>query len=247
VRFASNPRSWFFSREFRFALDVGHPAKRRIVRIDPFSLAKTFGKQGCPQISCSLDQINMSWPDSTGISCKIHDFLLFAETKLGIGTKIHYVGQRNHPQPRVGDGNHRGLADTLTHAAEQGDDVFLFSNIFHGHQHSETNGGGIQFIVSNSFVDEVKMEDEPDLIGKLFIYYFDPITQRDDRRSDLDRLSNLLKKIRDDSHIEAVEMHFEAEGSDEYLSMGSHSVPANSKHHFRCCVKNDELAIENLS
>jgi hypothetical protein len=164
----------------------------------------------------------------------IHTLLMTLNIDFGLNTEITYVGRTEAPGTRVIDGNHRGLADTLTLALETQDDVFVFSCMFHGRHHASTEDHSVSFIISNSLTDQVDLASETDLIEKLLIHHFDPVTQRASRKTDVAILRNTLTKLRNEQQIENVTMAFEVDDPSEYFKFGNPAVAYAHRHAFTC-------------
>lgn len=231
VRVFRKPKYAWFSKNVILSLEFGVTHIRRRIELTPSDLSK-LGLNGKLTFGWTPTLITFTQSNGKGVCIPIHSLLDALDVSLGIHSRVTYVGRTNDPGRRVVDGNHRGLSDTLTLANESGDDVFIFSNVFHGRHHSETADGGIQFVVSNSLIDEIDMKNEADLLEKLLIFYFNPITQREERRRDMATLRNLLERIRKEKNIATAEISFACASPNEYFRFGSDAIQAKGEHLF---------------
>jgi hypothetical protein len=244
VRVLEKPRYRWLSNNLIVCVAIGNDRRREKIVI-PASYFLAHGLGCRPTVTFTSKKITFD-DGNMKLPIPIHTLLLDMQVNLGLNSEVTYVGRTENPGTRVIDGNHRGLSDTLTTALESQDDVFLFSSIFHARHHSSTPDGGMVFIVSNSLTDEIAIEPETDLVEKLLIYYFDTITQTNERIADLGALRNIMMKLRDDKHISAVEISFEIDDPSEYFRFGNAKVPYSSRHAFVCKLVDNELNCDVL-
>lgn len=247
IRIAKAPRSSIFGGKMIIDLEVGKERLRKTLKI-PYSAFSNLELMGPVKIdweSTIIRLIQFDGARSTTIT--IHTLLEMLNIQFGFHSNIAYIGRTNDPGRRVLDGNHRGLSDTLLIAQENNDDVFLFSNIFHARYHSQSPKNGINFVVSNSMTDEIQMEQEAELIEKLFIYYFDPETQRDERQRDLSALRNMMRKLRKEKNLMSAEIFLEMESPNEYYKFGSDIVESKHMHAFSVNEADGQLHCKNTS
>ena len=244
IRIAGKPRISFFGSNLVIKLAVGSTQEPKKIKI-PLSALGNIELDGPICIDWKPSIIRFCQADGKkSVSIPIHTLLEMFNISLGIHSNITYVGRTNEPKRRVVDGNHRGLTDTLLLAQENNDDIFLFSNIFHGRHHGESQNGVIHFVISNSITDHIAIKPEAELIEKLFIYYFDPITQRKERKADISKLRNLMKSIFKDENVISTEVSYAMEIPNEYFKFGSEIIEPKSEHNFSVQISENDLKQE---
>ncbi len=242
VRIAGTPYYDEKSNILYIPVEIGPEKTSKEVKL-PASFLKTFRFRKKTEIKWSPTHISFINETEIPVLFSIHDLLEIICANLGLHSTIMYVGKTKNPGRRVIKGDHRGLSDTLTYAQESGEDVFIYTNTFHGRFHATSADGGIQFVVSNSYIDEIEIDPEADLIEKLLIYYFEPVTQQGNRSHDLSILKNTMQRLRNEKSISAVEISFSVNYSSDYYHLSRASSDPKEEHSFRCCLENGELSL----
>ena len=125
----------------------------------------------------------------------IHDFLLTFEINLNISSEIHYVGYTKNPPKRPLNGEHGGLTSTLYNISNEENDTIIFFNVFKVQCFAINKERNIEFLISNAMTNEIGTKEEGSIIEKSFIFYFDALVQKKNKKREKSELKNSLKKI----------------------------------------------------
>ena len=103
------------------------------------------------------------------------------------------------------------------------------------------------FVAANSYIDEIKTDEEGAILEGALIAYFECSSQRLNRDRERSAFRGLLNKIAIENKIRSVAMHIEVEPSSEYFSFGSTKVAAADSHTFVFKSEGGELQLTKLS
>lgn len=183
VRFSTRkkPRYSMFGKKLNIYLEVGKNKTLRKVSttLHDFETRKAVKRP----VIVTEKYITFIESDGSKITFSVHDFLMTFHLELGISTKVYYIGYTKNPHKRPLDGAHRGLSETLYRNAGEDNDVFIFYNIFRVTSIGVNSDYRLHFQVANSFVDDVKVDEEGKIIEKLLILYFRAESQKSNYRA----------------------------------------------------------------
>ena len=237
VRIFKRPKFSFITKRLILPIEIGRT--RRKIKIKKHIY---FGSNGHPT-TCPLSHTGTTvsfWDGETSRGIPIHDLLLRESINVAGPSNVRYVGRTNNPARRVIDGNHRGLSDTLTLAAENNDDVFIFSNIFKAVYSASIHDAGLHFRASNALTDYVDQKFEAELIEKIFILYFSPITQYQQKEKDTSSLKKMMATLRNKNNVHLISVSFEIDSESEYYHMFSENIAPRAGHYFTCWLDEAE-------
>lgn len=244
VRIIEQPRYRRFLGGLLMRIAIGNQGRQqRIIIPTAYLTALQLGVR--PTVSFTPRMITFKG-NGNSFSIPVHNLLLDLSVNLGVASEVTYVGRTEDPATRVIDGNHRGLTDTLAIALERQDDVFLYTNTFHARSHSASKDGGMVFVFSNSLTDNIPIKPETDLIEKLLITYFDPVTMKKERDSDQTKLRKILTRLSENENVAAVEMRLEVDDTSDYYRFGNANVAYGHRHAFVCTVEGNEVTCAPL-
>lgn len=245
LRISEQPRYRKFLGGLLIRIAIGNEGRQeRIVIPTAYFTALQLGVR--PTVSFTPRMITFKG-NGNSFSAPVHNLLLDLGVNLGVASEVTYVGRTEDPGTRVIDGNHRGLTDTLAIALERQDDVFLYTSTFHARSHSASKDGGMVFVFSNSLTDNIPIKPETDLIEKLLITYFDPVTMKKERDSDRTKLRKILTRLREKENVAAVEMRLEVDDTSDYYRFGNANVAYGHRHAFVCTVEGNEVTCASLN
>lgn len=199
-----------------------------------------------PSINLTEYFITISF-NKNKISTSVHDFLLNFDINLGLPTEIHYVGITKNPHTRPTNGAHAGFNDVLYEMDTENEDVFLFFNIFKVTTLADNSDYNLSFFTTNSMTDEIKVEQEGNIIEKALILYFDSKTQYNNKDKEKAELENSLNELYNKHNINTLQMHYEFGRKNEYWKFYSSNINSTQKHIFTLTPKNKSFEISYKS
>ncbi|MEO7496861.1 MAG: hypothetical protein ABIV04_18140 [Massilia sp.] len=236
LRFCTSrkPRYSLLGRQLVLWVEVG--ALRQLTKTVTTLRDDASGKRITPPVGVS-DRF-ITFHDSTGhkISYSIHDYFDLVGIKFGVDTEIHYVGYTRNPDDRPLNRAHRGLADMLYKVSNAEHDFFIFYNLFKVLAIAGTQSSPFNFIVANSMMDEVRVDEEGRIIEKVLIKYFSTEIQELNKRSEAGELKNALAQLASKHKIGAVAFDIQVDQPSEIYRFYSRAVAAADRHTFTCRI-----------
>lgn len=247
VRFNINKKPSYnpFTKKVKIYILVGEHKKKSSVKC---VFVDSHTKRPCmPEIKITDKYITMK--DSMGRleTYSVHDFLEGADIRLGLDSRVEYVGCTKNPHTRPTNGSHTGLSDVLHQIAEEKRDSFIYFNIFKVMSYAINTKTNLTFTIANSMVNEIDVELEGKILEKCFIFYFDSKNQARNKVKEHKELETNLINISNKNKINAIHVNYEFSKKNEYAIFSSSRVPADIRHVFT--VRNDAggVTIENGS
>lgn len=109
----------------------------------------------------------------------VHDFVQIFDIKLGVGSRVHYVGVTKDPGDRPLSRKHRGVSDTLYKFRDESLDFFVFVNLYRVIARSVDRESLISYYVANTWTDDVLVDAEGAIIEHSLVAYFDSLVQEE--------------------------------------------------------------------
>ncbi|MDO6543873.1 hypothetical protein [Photobacterium sanguinicancri] len=191
----------------------------------------------------------ITFKNSTGYrtTFPIHDFLEQSGIRLGIDSRVEYVGYTKNPHTRPTNGSHTGLSDVLYQIAEEKRDSLIYFNVFKVMAQAVNTAMNVQFNVANAMINEVDAELEGQILEKCFIFYFDSKHQTRNKEKERRELENNLFKLALDNKIKAIHIGYEFEYPNEYGVFSSSKIPPDIGHIFTVTKGLEGIAIKQGS
>jgi hypothetical protein len=180
--------------------------------------------------------ITFHHPPGHKISYSIHDYFDMVGIKFGIDTEIHYVGYTKNPDDRPLNRAHRGLADMLYKVPNAEHDFFIFYNLFKVLAIAGTPSSSFKFIVANSMIDEVRVDEEGRIIEKVLIKYFSTEIQVLNKSNEEGELENTLAQLASKNKIGSISFDIQVDHPCEMYRFYSRAVAAADQHTFTCRI-----------
>lgn len=177
------------------------------------------------------------------ISFSIHDFLANIGINFNFESTIHYIGYTKNPHIRPIDGIHRGLSQTLHNVSNEDNDFFIYYNLFKVLSQANNENYNINFVLANSMIDEISVEDEGKLLEKSLIMYFKPDSQNCNLKNEEQEFINMFEKFYSKININSIQFYFEVQDTSDYFIFSSNKVQKNEKHIFTYLFQNNELKL----
>jgi hypothetical protein len=239
------PSYGLLNGRLNFNLLVGGEG-RKISASTVFRDAQT-GKLVRPKVEVSEKFISISYQPESVITMSVHDFLMAANTEVGLSTQVHYVGYTKNPETRPTNGAHSGLNEVLYRISNRENDIFVIFNLFKIMSRASNPNYMMDFVVPNSMTDEIKVDLEGKVVEKCFINYFDSSSQSKNKSMEKTQLSNNLFQLASENKINSIQIHYELEVPTEYWCLGSSSIKASHRHLFTVDLDGGEVRIRNGS
>jgi len=231
------PRYSLFGSHLVLYVEIGRERMRRKVTTRIFD-AQT-QQPIKPPVELSDRFITFYYTPNHKESWSIHDFLKSSDIELGINMEVHYVGYTKNPSERPINGSHRGLSDMLYRVSNEEYDFFIFYNLFKVSSFRVDPNSAINFIIANSMIDEIKVDEEGRIIEKALIKYFGAETQEINKEKEQAELENSLERLAAKNNINSVAIHIEMDKPSELYRFCSRSVEPSDKHFFTCRIGNN--------
>ena len=199
-----------------------------------------------PEIDETGRFIIFTHPSGHSNCFSIHDYLMNFHVNLGYSTKVEYVGVTKNPNDRPLNGVHGGLTDVLYNVSNDDNDILVFFNIFKVITNAAGNKYNITYNIANAMTDEVKVDQEGDVIEKAFRFYFDSDTQKRHRDTERREIVNDLKDMSQKNNIQSVHMLYEVEDESEYYQFSSSKVLPKHSHCFTIALSDDDINLSNI-
>jgi hypothetical protein len=236
LRFCTSkkPRYSLLERDLVLYVEVG--ASRKPTRTTITMRDHASGKRITPPVEVSDRFITFDDPSGHKISYPIHDFFDMVGLKFGIDTEIHYVGYTKNPDDRPLNRAHRGLADMLYKVSNAEYDYFIFYNLFKVLAIAGTPSSAFNFIVANSMIDEVRVDEEGRIIEKVLIKYFSTEVQELNKSNEVGELENTLAQLALKNKIGSISFDIQVDHPSEMYRFYSRAVAAADRHTFTCRI-----------
>lgn len=235
------PRYSLFGSDLVFYVEIGRERIRRKVTTRIFD-AQT-QQPIKPPVEVSDRFITFYYTPNHKMSMSIHDFLQSSDIELGINMEVHYIGYTKNPSERPINGAHRGLSDMLYRVSNEEHDFFVFYNLFKVSSIGINPNAAINFIIANSIIDEIKVDEEGRIIEKALIKYFNAETQEINKENEHAELEKSLERLAAKNNINSVVIHIEMDEPSELYRFCSRSVEPSDKHFFTCRIGNNGVEI----
>ncbi|WP_067094569.1 hypothetical protein [Marinomonas atlantica] len=173
----------------------------------------------------------------------IHDFLLTFEINLNISSEIHYVGYTKNPPKRPLNGEHGGLTSTLYNISNEENDTIIFFNVFKVQCFAINKERNMEFLISNAMTNEIGTKEEGSIIEKSFIFYFDALVQKKNKKREKSELKNSLKRIGKKNKINELQFYYELNSKSEYYNFSSSKIKPSYRHLFTVRLQEDNLTV----
>lgn len=211
---------------------VGKERKKKKIRVMFFHVRRNLFVR--PKIELTEKYITTTDERGDMYSMSVHDCLERAHIKLGLDSRVEYVGYTKNPDTRPTNGAHTGLSDALHRLAEESRDSFICFNTFSVLAASQTNNEPqpFNFLISNAMAGDVSAETEGKILEKCFIFYFDAASQNRNRDNELAELRKNLLKLSKSLKINKICVEYEMDDSSEYGVLSSSSVQPSVRHKF---------------
>ena len=242
VRFCKNKKTRYglFDKNLHLYIEVGKDRARKKIVVPVFSLDGKNKVQ--PKVELDEKYITFFYSDKIKLVMPVHDFLLNTGLDLGISTEVHYVGYTKNPEKRPTNGQHAGLNDVLYRVSGD-DDILIYFNIFKVISNAFNDEYNSNFIIANAMLDEIKSNDEGQIIEKCFINYFDAENQFRNKRAEKAELKNRLRKLAKDNGINSIQIFYELESPNEYFTFYSSKIKPKLKHEFTVKLNGNNLEV----
>lgn len=236
LRFCTSkkPRYSLLKRDLILYVEIG--ASRKPIKTTITMRDHASGKLITPPVEVSERFITIENASGHRISFPIHDFFDIVGLKFGIDTEIHYVGYTKNPDDRPLNRAHRGLADMLYKVSNSEHDYFIFYNLFKVLVIAGTPSSVFNFIVANSMIDEVRVDEEGLIIEKALIKYFNTEVQELNRSNEVGELQNTLAQLALKNKIGSISFDIQVIQPSEMYRFYSRTVAAADRHTFTCRI-----------
>ncbi|MBW3833896.1 hypothetical protein [Aeromonas hydrophila] len=181
------------------------------------------------------------------ICFSIHDYLMNFCVNLGYSTKVEYVGVTKNPNNRPLNGVHGGLSDVLYNVSHDENDILIFFNLFKVTNNAAGNKYNIHYNIANAMTDEIKVNQEGEVIEKSFRFYFDSDTQKRHKNTERREITNDLREMSEKNNIKSVHVFYEVEDDSEYYEFYSSKVSPKRTHYFTVELNDDDIYLTNIN
>lgn len=236
LRFCTSrkPRYSLVGKDLVLYVEVG--ASRKLLKTTTTMRDHANGKRITPPVEVSDRYITFHYPSGKKISYSIHDYFDMVGIEFGFDTEIHYVGYTKNPDDRPLNREHRGLADMLYKVSNAEHDFFIFYNLFKVLAIAGTPGSAFKFIVANSMIDEVRVDEEGRIIETALIKYFNTEIQKLNKSSEEGELENRLVQLASKNKIRSISFDIQVNPTSEMYRFCSKTVAAADRHTFTCRI-----------
>lgn len=236
LRFCTSrkPRYSLFGRDLVLYVEVG--ASRKRLRTTTTMRDHASGKRITPPVEVSDRFITFHHPPGHKVSYSIYDYFDMVGIEFGIDTEIHYVGYTKNPDDRPLNRAHRGLADMLYKVSNAEHDFFIFYNLFKVLAIAGEESSAFNFIVANSMIDEVRVDEEGRIIEKVLIKYFSTEIQELNKSNEVGELENTLAQLASKNKIGSISFDMQVDHPSEMYRFYSRTVGAADRHIFTCRI-----------
>lgn len=241
IRFdvSKKPSYGYFGNKVKIYLLVGREKERISITVDMGGM-----KDGDrPTIALCDGFATIDYGGGCKTTMSVYDFLEMINCNIGNKTKIEYVGYTKEPEVRPTKGKHLGLTDVLHLVSNEDNDIFITFNIFKVISHSVHSSLNLNFVVSNSMIDEIAVDLEGRILEKCFILYFNSSSQIRNKSNEKSELINNLKILASENKINSINICYEPDASNDSVMLYSSSVPASLRHIFTVKMVDDYLSI----
>jgi len=241
VRFDTSQKFYYspFRNSAKIRLLIGKDKKKKSIYIT-FADTNTI-ERSKPRLEVWDKYITIHRDEENKETYSVHDFLAHSGTNLGFHSNVEYVGYTKNPHSRPTNGSHTGLSDALFNVSNEDNDTLLFFNLFKVTTIAESANSILNFYISNTMSDEVKVDLEGKLIEKSFILYFDSNNQNRNKKQELEELEKNLNKISNENNINSIHYSYEMDGESEYWNFSSSKIDGKKEHVFT--IESDENGI----
>ncbi len=228
-----------FTKKMKIHVLIGEQRKKRSFKCT-FVDVKS-GKIFRPVIKLTEKYITMM--DASGVltTYSVHDFLEYLNIKLGLDSRVEYVGCTKNPHTRPTNGAHTGLSDVQHQIAEEKRDALIYFNVFKVISRTRNTNASVVFNVANAMSNEIPPTLEGHIIEKCFIFYFDSKNQNRNKVKERTELEGNLTKLATRNKIKEIHINYEFDKVNEYSTFSSSNVTANTRHRFT--VKKDKHGV----
>lgn len=242
IRFDPNkkPRFTIFRKSIKFYIVIDNSVHRTIV-VPRDNLILLLGE--ISNISVTETSVIFYFENNQNLTIGVHDFLMVFGINLGISNKVEYIGLTVNPEKRPINLSHSGLSRVLlgNNNKKKFRDYFICYNLFEVLITNEQKLD-FDFFIGNSWLNEIDIATEADIIEKSLILYFGSDYQDKTKTNDYSSLKNNLKQILESANINDIYFQYEIDGDNfDYISFYSDLVKPAIKHYFR--IKLDENTI----
>ena len=122
-------------------------------------------------------------------------------------------------------------------------DFFVYYNLFKVSSISTNPNALMKFIVANSMLDEIKVDEEGRIIEKMLIKYFSTESQEINKENEEAEFENSLDRLAAKNNINSVAVHIEMNEPSELYRFFSKSVKPSDKHIFTCSIGDNGIEI----
>lgn len=228
------PRYSLFSRKLVLYVEVG--GSRKPIKTTTMMRDHASGKRITPPVEVSDRFITFLHPPGHKITYSIHDYFDLVGIEFGIATEIHYVGYTKNPDERPLNRAHRGLADMLYKVSSAEHDFFIFYNLFKVLAIAGTPSSAFNFVIANSMIDEIRVDEEGRIIEKVLIKYFNTEIQELNKSSEEGELENTLAQLASKNKIGSISFDIQVDPPSEIYRFYSRSIAAADRHTFTCRI-----------
>lgn len=234
LRFCTSkkPRYSLFSRDLVLYVEVG--ASRKLMKTTVTMRDQASGKRITPPVEVCDRFITFHHSSGNKTSYAIYDYFDMVGIQFGIDTEIHYVGYTKNPDDRPLNRKHRGLADMLYKVSNAEHDFFIFYNLFKVLALAGTSSSAFNFIVANSMINEVRVDEEGRIIEKVLIKYFSTEIQELNKSNEVGELENTLTQLASKNKIGSISFDIQVDYPSEMYRFYSRSVAPSDRHTFTC-------------
>ena len=244
VRFNVNKMPSYnpFTKKMKIHVLTGENKKQRSFKCT-FVDVKS-GKVFRPAIKLTDKYITMEDASGGLTTYSVHDFLEHLNIRLGLDSRVEYVGCTKNPHTRPTNGAHTGLSFVQHQIAEEKRDTLVYFNLFKVLTRTSNSNANVIFNVANAMSNEIDPTLEGNIIEKCFIFYFDSKNQNRNKVNERKELEGNLTRIASKNKIKAIHINYEFDEANEYATFSSSSVAANTKHRFTVKKEKDGISIQ---
>lgn len=252
IRFdpSKQPRFTISRKSMKFSIVIDNSVRRSIF-VPRANLIFSLGQTGeiveISKISVTQTSVIFDFENNQDLTMGVHDFLKIFGINLGISNKVEYIGLTVNPEKRPFNLSHSGLSRVLlgNNNKKKFRDYFICYNLFEVSISSEQKLG-FDFFIGNSWLNEIDIATEADIIEKSLILYFGSGYQDKTKTNDYSSLKNNLKQILEAANINDIHFHYEINGGNpDYISFYSDLVKPAIKHYFTIKLDENTINMEN--
>lgn len=238
VRFCTDrkPRYQLLSGKLEFYIEIGRSRIRKKCTADVW-ISKS-GERAHPEVEITDRYLTIHNGYGGRASMSIYEILDRCEIDTGISSEVQYVGYTENPEERPLNRKHRGFGDMLhwTTREDEAYDYFVFYNLFKVTSVAIQPGAVLNFMLSNSMIDEVPADIEGRILEKVLIKYFDAKSQESNKKRESSELNNQLEEFAAKYRINSITFDIEMGRPCELFRFFSRSVAPAHRHHFTCQI-----------